>query len=767
MVKHKVREQLEEISKLAPAINRLELSAATMLVSMAKTISEVTEIPIPEMFFWTDSENVLRQINRGGKNCFISKHNVKKVDHILEYTTPDQWRHVPGEENPADLASRGVTGEAFVKANLWHEGPDWLPQGQRRWPEQKPELKFQGDNPDDQDLLLSIAFMQEDQRGDNDLPDDLADDDTLEQDVPLVQSSGGGPDAESRRRPKLPHLDLTAETWLESLQLAEDFIQNQEGQPWEDLRNLLAQPSRKQEILELVVVWEAQRKWASELLKVLKKKRIPRKFQNMVCERNLQIRNIQGLEVIISLKRGLSRTWRKLQEQARRANLPHGKQARRWHKKNQVVDANELVQSEYTVFVPWETPTARRIVRHIHTGTGHGSFPAVEASVKQKWSIPKLTKLYSAVRRKCTECCLIDAQTFTLPEGRLNPDRIMSQRPFEVCGLDFIGPLEVWSDSSLPDPLILMFTCPYTRAVSLHPVRSKKWSEFKHAYTMFVLQKQLKPAHIRSDNACTFEAAENRLRAMEELHPTKWTFNPTYAAWWGGFYERLIRFLKRKIALCFNRQKFFSWQDFEEAVAFLEGLLNNRPIYVCKERDGTNYVTIRPAQFIFSGHPDNFQQNMENMFQTLEQDSMPGMYMASRIKRQNHFFLRLKNVFEQNYLNNLRNQHSNKMYSKFGASIPTVQVGDSVLVNPGTRYKKTSPLTRLKWEVGTVTKIYPNRDNEVRKVDVQYIDSKTGKLKERIETAIQNFAPIEVNAEEMRKKFEENAKIPPEATRIL
>jgi hypothetical protein len=54
----------------------------------------------------------------------------------------------------------------------------------------------------------------------------------------------------------------------------------------------------------------------------------------------------------------------------------------------------------------------------------------------------------------------------------------------------------------------------------------------------------------------------------------------------------------------------------------------------------------------------------------------------------------------------------------------------------------------------------------VRKIDVQYIDSKTGKLVERIQTGVQNFAPIEANAEELFKKFEENASIPREATRL-
>ncbi|XP_018400724.1 PREDICTED: uncharacterized protein LOC108778122 [Cyphomyrmex costatus] len=36
------------------------------------------------------------------------------------------WHHVPTHQNPADLASRGVTASSFAESLLWWQGPEWL-----------------------------------------------------------------------------------------------------------------------------------------------------------------------------------------------------------------------------------------------------------------------------------------------------------------------------------------------------------------------------------------------------------------------------------------------------------------------------------------------------------------------------------------------------------------------------------------------------------------------------------------------------------------
>lgn len=49
----------------------------------------------------------------------------------------DQWRHVPGVENPADVASRGIMPSELRQHSLWWSGPQWLKMVSQHWPPQQ------------------------------------------------------------------------------------------------------------------------------------------------------------------------------------------------------------------------------------------------------------------------------------------------------------------------------------------------------------------------------------------------------------------------------------------------------------------------------------------------------------------------------------------------------------------------------------------------------------------------------------------------------
>jgi hypothetical protein len=56
---------------------------------------------------------------------------------MIEQTTNiNQWNHVPGRENPADVASRGCKAKILLKHPLWKHGPEWLTTG--NYPTNKP-----------------------------------------------------------------------------------------------------------------------------------------------------------------------------------------------------------------------------------------------------------------------------------------------------------------------------------------------------------------------------------------------------------------------------------------------------------------------------------------------------------------------------------------------------------------------------------------------------------------------------------------------------
>lgn len=120
-------------SRIAPlrtlSIPRLELMAAVIAVRLYNTVVENLEVEI-DSYFWTDSTTILSWIQRSEEWAVFVWNRVKE---IRETTSVDDWHHVPGIMNPADLPSRGCNARELLESRWW-EGPDWLYEESTRWP---------------------------------------------------------------------------------------------------------------------------------------------------------------------------------------------------------------------------------------------------------------------------------------------------------------------------------------------------------------------------------------------------------------------------------------------------------------------------------------------------------------------------------------------------------------------------------------------------------------------------------------------------------
>ena len=107
-------------------IPRLELLAALILARLATRIKTTLEqcLVVSRIRCWTDSKNVLYWIK--GKNKEWKQFVNHRVAEIRQLLPTDVWAHVPGVENPADLASRGVNPLSLVNNTLWWTGPTWI-----------------------------------------------------------------------------------------------------------------------------------------------------------------------------------------------------------------------------------------------------------------------------------------------------------------------------------------------------------------------------------------------------------------------------------------------------------------------------------------------------------------------------------------------------------------------------------------------------------------------------------------------------------------
>ena len=118
------------------SIPRLELCAALLGATLVEAVKEALSDPrFPELkfFAWSDSTIVLSWLAQSpDKWKTFVRNRVSKIQDILPSSC---WNHISTRENPADCASRGITGSEIENKTLWWNGPSWLSQHENEWPQ--------------------------------------------------------------------------------------------------------------------------------------------------------------------------------------------------------------------------------------------------------------------------------------------------------------------------------------------------------------------------------------------------------------------------------------------------------------------------------------------------------------------------------------------------------------------------------------------------------------------------------------------------------
>ena len=107
---------------------QLELMAALVGARLASHLQPT--ICASTMVFWSDSQIVLHWLTTSKPvKCFVRN----RVEEIHQLTGSLPWRYCPTDDNPADLLTRGITADAYLKSQLWDAGPVWL-SSKDQWP---------------------------------------------------------------------------------------------------------------------------------------------------------------------------------------------------------------------------------------------------------------------------------------------------------------------------------------------------------------------------------------------------------------------------------------------------------------------------------------------------------------------------------------------------------------------------------------------------------------------------------------------------------
>uniref|UniRef100_W6NUL9 Integrase catalytic domain-containing protein n=1 Tax=Haemonchus contortus TaxID=6289 RepID=W6NUL9_HAECO len=123
-------------TRLAPlksllTIPRLELSAINLGSMLLKHIYNNIDIPVEKTFIWSDSNVALMWI----KNNTTSPVFIRNRINSIRTNAPNAiLRFVPGNSNPADVGTRGVSIAQLASDDTWWKGPLFLTEAEEHWP---------------------------------------------------------------------------------------------------------------------------------------------------------------------------------------------------------------------------------------------------------------------------------------------------------------------------------------------------------------------------------------------------------------------------------------------------------------------------------------------------------------------------------------------------------------------------------------------------------------------------------------------------------
>ena len=261
------------------------------------------------------------------------------------------------------------------------------------------------------------------------------------------------------------------------------------------------------------------------------------------------------------------------------------------------------------IFLPKNSRLVALLIQQSHEKTLHGGVAMTLSDMRKRYWVPKLRSQVKKILYKCNRCKRHRVKPLPSPGKSMLPEfRAQLSEPFAFTGVDFAGPIIYKIKKSIfGKSYVALFTCASTRAVHLKLCRDLSALEFQRTMKEFVARRG-PPQVMLSDNGRTFIATKKWLKTLvknEDLmnflavQRIKWKFNLSRAAWWGGFFERLVGIMKRSLSKAIGK-KLLTFPELEEVLLDVECTMNNRPL--CYQGEEFEHQVITP-NILLRGRP--------------------------------------------------------------------------------------------------------------------------------------------------------------------
>ncbi|XP_021952076.1 uncharacterized protein LOC110849008 [Folsomia candida] len=241
-----------------------------------------------------------------------------------------------------------------------------------------------------------------------------------------------------------------------------------------------------------------------------------------------------------------------------------------------------------------------------------------------------------------------------------------------------------------------------------------------------------RPNTIYSDNGTNFVGADNlfkkldwmKIEAATQVKQIQWIFNPPTAAWWGGWFERMVKSVKDLLKRMLGRAS-LTRDELATCLCSVAATINERPLTAATE-DIDDLVALTPAMFLKGTKMTRFP----------EVEKVTGKELQARYKHVKKLQQDLQARFRKEYLAELVQKASEK-------KTPDPIVGDVVLVQVDNK-------KRVEWPLGRIIQLNPGKDGEPRSAVVK---TSKGILRR----PLQRLSPLEIPSgdREMSKPEEE------------
>ena len=387
-------------------------------------------------------------------------------------------------------------------------------------------------------------------------------------------------------------------------------------------------------------------------------------------------------------------------------------------------------RAKFPIILPKNCHFTDLVILQCHEQVHHCKVRSTLAELRARYWITQGRQYVKKVIHDCFICRKLEGKPYHAPKIAPLPDfRVSKAPPFDKVGIDFAGPVYIKCQRDMEKAWIALFTCCVTRAVHLELVENLTAPTFVNCLRRFCARRGT-PSLIVSDNAKTFKSTAKFLKKLceqgvvQEVLSSKrieWKFNLERAAWYGGFFERMIGTMKRCLRKVTGNAKLTA-DEFTTVLSEVECTLNSRPL-TCQYDEIETVLT--PFHLIFGRRLSPLSEDIGSLtVDNLDKQEKISNRFLHLTNILNHFWQR----WRREYLTDLRDFHRHK-----DTATEKILVGDIVLIQEDNK-------KRGLWKIGRIERLISGKDGVVRGAVVR----KAGGKCETLSRHIIKLYPLEI-----------------------